>query len=48
MKYSKPEIAVLASANAAIQSQAKTVSPGFDNLIDGNPFVTNGAYEADE
>ncbi len=48
MKYCKPEIAALGSANVAVQSQSKTIVVAPDNLISGNLFQTNGAYEADE
>ncbi|MFZ0579775.1 MAG: hypothetical protein WAN72_18865 [Candidatus Acidiferrales bacterium] len=45
MKYEKPEVLVLASANAAIQKGGKGMIPVPDQP---NLQETNGAYEADE
>ena len=44
MKYDKPEIHVLGSALAAVQSGGK----GIQTPVDAQPHLTNGAYEADE
>jgi len=47
MNYSKPEIALVASASLAIQGQPKAASTTADNQ--GTPFTkTVAAYEADE
>ena len=46
MKYERPNLVVLASAVAAIQSHtSKTIMPNGD-LATG--YVSNSAYEADE
>jgi hypothetical protein len=48
MNYAKPEIAVLACANSAIQGQGPSkISGQVDTKGDQN-LVTNAAYEADE
>lgn len=44
MKYTKPEITVLATAVATIQSAGKGIDPHPDNPMD----VTVSAYEVDE
>jgi hypothetical protein len=48
MNYVKPEIAVLASANTAIQGVSKSTIPAYDNIVNGYTCQTVGAYEADE
>jgi len=48
MKYAKPEIAMLASASSAIQSQGMPkISGNFDSQ-GVQHVMTNPAYEADE
>ncbi len=48
MKYAKPEVAVLASALKAIESQQadKSIQVAPDTQV--SPFLSTGAYEADE
>ena len=46
MKYNKPEVTLVASANSAIQSGSKTVHQPLD--ADVMPRPTIGAYESDE
>jgi hypothetical protein len=48
MKYAKPEIAMLASASSAIQSQGMPKISGQFDSQDIKYVVTNPAYEADE
>ena len=45
MSYEKPEIGLIALAVEAIMSQQQ--KPGDEN-VDGTPFSTTSAYEADE
>jgi hypothetical protein len=45
MKYEKPQLVVLPSASAAIQSSAKGSAPVQDSLT---TYLTMNAYEADE
>jgi len=47
MKYAKPEVVVLASANTAIQG-GKTLTQGFDNISQSESYVTVAAYQGDE
>jgi hypothetical protein len=46
MNYAKPQIALLASAQSAIQNHVKDIQTGFDS--DPSVYLTLGAYEADE
>ncbi|MBZ5573882.1 MAG: hypothetical protein LAO09_18610 [Acidobacteriia bacterium] len=47
MRYRKPELAVLASAVAAVQGKGKDDTHAPD-LVMGRPRFSIGAYEADE
>jgi hypothetical protein len=45
MKYEKPEVTLVSTATAAIQSLGKQISPNPDS---SRTKLTVGAYEADE
>jgi len=45
MKYTKPEVTVLAKAVEAVRRTAKLATPIKDNIT---PFSVGPAYEADE
>ena len=49
MKYEKPSVALLATAASAVQAGQGIKFPQVVLESDpGNPFLTSGAYEADE
>ncbi len=49
MKYAKPEVAVLTSALKAIESGQAIKQPRLvQDVNTASPFLSNGAYEADE
>jgi len=49
MRYERPNVEILASATAMVQSITKLIHNAADNIVQGSEIWTDGmAYQADE